>query len=527
MPDRFVKRIKYYKMINKGKAKAKETEQKNTPISKSVDKNLESIKEIFQGNTDVNIRCFVIGQEKLDAFIANIEGMTDRNVVDDCILGALMRDFDNKLVGKNFDLDTLLDASLNANNAKKIPTLEEAVDAILCGDTVLFIDKDDAALVIETGKWEHRQVNEPQTENVIRGPHEGFTETLTINTVLVRRKIKDPDLKFEKMKIGRRTKTDILIVYINGLADMKIVEEVKERLKGIDIDGILESGYIEELIRDSPLSPFPTVGNVETPDKLAGKLLEGRIAIMMDGTPIVLTVPYIFAEAIQFSEDYYSSPFLAFTLRFLRFLALHLAVFLTPLYIALSGFHPSVIPQRLLFTLISSRESTPFPSTIEALLMVIIFELLREAGIRMPRAIGPALSIVGALIMGQVAVNAGLVGSLLIIIVAMSGIMNFLLPSLSDVITIFRFPILLMAALFGMLGLVWSYMFIIIHMTSLRSFGAPYLSPVAPLSFGSLRDFIVRAPWSMMKRRPKIINWKESQRQDYAGSNRPKPGKRS
>lgn len=524
MFNRFINRIKLFRMISKGKNEINEEDYINTPISKNIHRNLEGIKKTFKGSMDINIRPFEIGKERISAFIVNIEGMIDRNVVDESVLGALMKHSENSIASEGIDTDTLLHTMLNANNVKRAVSLEEAVDAVLCGDTVLFIDRDDRALVIQTGKWEHRQVKEPQTENTVRGPHEGFTETLRVNTILVRRKIKDANLKFEGMRIGRRTKTDICVVYIDGLANEKIVDEVKTRLNSIDIDGILESGYIEELIRDAPLSPFPTVGNVETPDKLAAKLLEGRVAIMIDGTPMTLTVPYIFAEAIQYNEDYYFSPLLAFNLRVLRYLALNMAVFLTPLYIALSGFHPSVIPQRLLLTMIGTRETTPFPASIEAFLMVVIFELLREAGIRMPRSIGQALSIVGALIMGQVAVNAGLVGSLLIIVVALSGIMNFLLPALSDSITILRVPVLIMTTLFGMFGLVWSYMFILIHMITLRSFGAPYLSPVAPFSFQGLKDFIIRVPWSMMKKRPEIINWDKSQRQSNGGRKKPKAG---
>lgn len=508
------RRLNYLRILNdsQNNTTTENTQQCNIAISNNIRDNLNSVKEIFSEDNDVNIREFTIGKCNKKAFFVNIEGMSEKATVNLNVLKSLMWELRETPVEAPINIDSILDKMLNVNKAKKIATIEEAVDNILNGDTVLFLDGDNTALDIGSRAWEHRGVEAPQTENSVRGPHQGFTETLRTNTTLVRRIIKSPDLKFEELTLGRRTRTKVCIVYIKGLANDKILEEVRVRLNSIDIDAILESGYIEEFIKDAPMSPFPTIGNTETPDKFAGKILEGRVGVLTEGTPVSLTMPYLFIESLQASEDYYSNPFLASQVRLLRIVGLHGSLLLPGIYVALTNFHPNTIPIKLLLTMSVLTESLPFPRVVEALLMGAVFEVLREAGIRMPRPIGQALSIVGALIMGEVAVTAGLVSPLLIIVIALSGMLSFLMPSQIDSVTLLRFPILIVSACFGLFGIIWCYILIIIHMCSLRSFGVPYLSPVAPFSFSGLKDFVIRAPWWLMKGRPKTINWRKSQR---------------
>lgn len=495
----------------------------NTPISEDFKTNLGKIQGLFSSDSDVNIRRFNIGKDNTEAFIVNIDNMNDPTSVNSGILDILMWELRQANINYDINLENIKNYAISSNRVKNIFTIEEAIDGVLNGNTVLFLEGEDNALEIGTQSWEHRGVQAPQIENIVRGPHEGFTETIGVNTSLVRRKIRNPDLKIEDMIIGRRTKTKICIVYLNGIVNGKIVEEVRRRLKYIDIDSILESGYIEELIEDSPWSPFPTIGITEVPDKFAAKILEGRVGILTDGTPIALTVPFLFIECFQATEDYYSSYIMASMMRLLRISAFYLTMFAPGVYISLINFHPDVIPERLLLTIAVTRETIPFPSIIEALIMSIVFLVLREAGVRMPRPVGSAVSIVGALIMGEVAVSAGLVSPIMIIVIALTGILSFILPPQLDCIVLFRFPILIFSSIFGLFSIMWSFIFMIIHITSLRSFGVPYASPGMPFNIKGMKDYIIRVPWWLMKTRPSAITWRNSQRVE--DNSRPDPNK--
>ena len=289
--------------------------------------------------------------------------------------------------------------------------------------------------------------------------------------------------------------------------------EVWQRLKKIDIDSVLESGYLEEFIQDAPFSIFPTVGNTETPDKFAAKILEGRVGILVDGTPFALTVPFLFIESFQVAEDYYSRSFFTSLIRLIRFLALHLTIVLPALYVAVITFHPNIVPETLLLTIARIREGIPFPAFIEALVMGIFYEMFREGSVRMPRIVGQAVSIVGALILGEAAVNAGIISPIMVIITGLTAVTGFLLPPQTDSITLLRIPLLVIASFFGLFGIIWSYIIVVIHLASLRSFGAPYFSPIMPLTFADLKDSFVRVPWWMMKTRPRSIDWQGSVRE--------------
>jgi spore germination protein KA len=364
--------------------------------------------------------------------------------------------------------------------------------------------------VIGMRGWAERNIDEPDTEAVVRGSREGFTETLRTNTALIRRRIKNPNLVFESFKIGKQTHTDICIAYIDDIANKKVIEEVKNRLNRIDTDCILESGYIEQFIEDNPFSPFSTIGNSERPDTVAAKLLEGRVAIFCDGTPFVLTVPYLFIETIQISEDYYSRPYLSSLMRWIRLLAFFITLTTPALYVALETFHQEMIPTVLLITAAAAREGIPFPSFIETMLIGIIFELLRESGIRMPRPIGQAVSIVGALVIGEAAVQAGIIGAPMVIIAAVTGIASFIVPAALDALVFFRLFLVLLSAAFGLYGIVVGLIIMLAHVCSLRSFGTPYLAPFAPTIWKDLKDTLIRVPLWLMKSRPKSIAWKKN-----------------
>jgi spore germination protein KA len=399
------------------------------------------------------------------------------------------------------------------------------LNGILSGKAALFIDGYDTVLLIEAQGFSSRNVTEPDTESVVRGPREGFNENIEVNTGLIRRKVINSNLLFEKFTLGKQTHTKIRIAYIAGIANEKIVEEVKKRLQKIDIDAILESGYIEQLIEDHPYSIFPTVGNSEKPDIIAAKLLEGKVAILCDGTPFVLSVPYLFIENLQVSEDYYSRPYFASAIRLLRLLALFLTVATPALYVALTSYHHAMIPTILLTSMAAAEEAIAFPVLIETLLIGTAFEILREAGVRLPRPVGSAISIVGALIIGEAAVQASLVSAPMVIAMALTGISSFIVPSVNDAVVLSRLFFVLMAGVLGLYGMLISFLIILTHMCSLRSFGTPYLTPHAPIIFREWKDTLIRAPLWRMNLRPQSTTWQHQSRREGFGQ-KPQPQKR-
>lgn len=497
-------------------------------ISVQAEKNLQTIKNIFGDADDLRIRELHCGfEKKVLIILIFLEGLAAKNIIDRDVIKPLTKEKDQLKKGffQQEKLMQVIKNNIATSVIQAVDSMQEAVDGILAGDTVLLLDGADKALILATQEFEKRSVAEPQTEAVIRGPREGFTESLRTNTSLLRRKIKNSDLRIMNFVIGKQTKTNVSIAYIEGIADKKIVEEIKKRIISIKIDGVLESGYIEQYIEETPFSLFATVSNTEKPDVVAAKLLEGRAAILIDGTPFVLCVPYLFMEAFQTSEDYYVRFPFATLIRWLRLLAFIIAVLLPALYVAATTFHQEVIPTDLLVTLAAAREGVPFPSMVEVLVMGLIFEILREAGIRLPRPVGQAVSIVGAVVIGEAAVSSGLIGAPVVMVTAVTAISSFAVPALGDTTPIIRVMLVLISGALGLYGIMLGVMAGLIHLCSLRSFGAPYLSPIAPISAAGLKDsYIIRAPlWSMLKR-PRAISSLNRIRQ--AGSQRPGPSKK-
>jgi spore germination protein KA len=413
---------------------------------------------------------------------------------------------------------TLLKEHMLSNASfQVIKEVGQAVDGILSGVAILILDGSDEVFIIQTKGWEKRGVDEPQTEQVVRGPRDGFTESIRTNTALVRRRIRDPKLRIEQMNIGKRSKTDINIAYIEDIVKEGLVEEVKKRLRNIKIDAILESGYIEELIEDAPRSPFTTVQSTERPDKVASSLLEGRVAIFVDNTPFVLVVPSFFWQFLQASDDYYSRFMTGSFFRAIRYLAFVLSLTLTSIYVMLVSFHQEMIPTQLILTIASGREVVPFPVLLEAVLMEISFELMREAGLRMPKPVGQAVSIVGSLVIGQAAVQAGIVSPFMVIIVALTGISSFAIPNYaaSFSIRLIRFPLLIAAGTLGLLGFSAMFAILAIHALTLRSFGESYLAPATPFQPKDQKDSIIRFPWWKMQARPEGVTGDEKRVGDY------------
>ncbi|MEF3303271.1 spore germination protein [Paenibacillus sp. GYB003] len=409
-----------------------------------------------------------------------------------------------------------------AGHIKNVCDPKAIEHAILSGETIILLDGSEECIAVDTQGGEKRQVEEPSTETVVRGPREGFTESLRTNTALVRRRVKDANLWVESMQIGRVTKTDVAVMYIRGIAQESVLAEVRARLGRIDVDAILESGYIEEMIGDEKKSIFPTITSSERPDVIAANLLEGRVAVFVDGTPFVLVAPVLFFQYFQAAEDYYHR-FHFSVIRLLRLISFLIAMLAPALYIALTTFHQEAIPTALLISLAAQREGIPFPAFVEALMMEITFEILREAGVRMPRAIGQAVSIVGALVLGDAAVQAGLVSPAMVIVVSLTAISNFVIPAydLALSIRLLRFAFMGLAATFGLFGISAGLVAMVLHLCSLRSFGVPILSPFAPLSLAGQRDSLFRFPLWRQHRRPRFLSPGNPVRERSPGPKKP------
>ncbi len=514
--DKFTRMLKYLKLSIYNEL-VNDQNKDEILISLKTDEIKKELNDIFSECSDFNLREISFKFSKNDGSLTDrkillgfIDGMINKDIVNRDILKPLM-DFCNKGCNNNDDDKDLIhiikENVLNIIEVKEVSSFQQTVNFILSGDTVLYIEGKRLALKIGTRGWEGRGVEEPDTESVVRGPREGFTETLRINTSLLRRKVKNPNLKFETMTLGEQTNTEICICYIKGLINEDIVETLRRRLKKIKTDAILESGYIEEFIEDAPFSIFPTVSNSEKPDVVAGKILEGRAAIFCDGTPFVLTVPHLFIESLLSAEDYYRRPFYATGIRLLRLLALFLTTTLPAIYVAVVAFHQDVIPFKLLLTIAASREGIPFTVFTEVLLMAVAYELLREAGVRMPRPIGQAVSIVGALVLGQAAVESGIASNPVVMITALTAISSFILPPLDGTIPIIRLIMTIGANILGLIGLNIVLVMFVLHMCTLRSFGVPYLAPFAPLHGADLKDTFIRVPlWSMWLRPDSLLS---------------------
>lgn len=491
-----------------------EIKQEELFISKSLDQNLDFIKWSLGESQDIKVHEFVFDEERqFWGVLIYIDGLVNTSQVTESILKPIVS---NKEIYMSFGDDLTISeirrSILYSGSIIESSSFSQILYGCLSGNTVMLLNGFSKALIMNTGMWEKRNVSEPQTESVVRGPREGFTEDFRTNTSLLRRRIKSPKLRMEHMTIGHKTATDVCIAYIEGVARPEIIELLRTRLNNINVDAILDSGYIEEYIEESPFSIFSTVGYSEKPDVIASKILEGRIAIISDGSPFVLTVPMLFIESFQTAEDYYVRTFYASITRLMRILCFFIAIFAVPGFIAFSTFHQELIPTTLLFTIANAREGTPFPALFEALIMVISFEILREAGLRLPRPVGQAISIVGALVMGDAAVSAGIVGAPMVITVAITAVASFIIPSQADSISILRIIMMILASFLGGFGIAIGFLGMLVQLAKMTSFGVPYFGAV--MFSRDQQDSFIRAPLWMMRERPKDIAYEDKKRKE-------------
>ncbi|MFP7296310.1 spore germination protein [Neobacillus niacini] len=465
------------------------------PLSENVEENINRL-EIELGNCDdLLIRRLKVSSKVIA--ILHIEGIVDEQSINENVISPIIQ-----LHKETSTLKTAKDITDKMVQIISVPSIQYILDwsklleNILAGNTVILIEDSSIALILGTKKIQSRSITEPTTQTVIKGPKDSFTENLSTNISLVRSRIQNAKLRLKSTKVGNVTKTDIGIMYIEGIADHRIVMEALSRINKIKIDSILEANYIEEAVRDNRKTLFPLMQSSERPDVVAANLLEGKIAIIIQGTPFVLLLPVFLIQFFQSPEDYYENNVFSSFLRLIRIGSFLLNMYASAVYLALITHHQGLIPTTLMVTLMAQRERVPFPAIIELLLMELAFEVLREAGVRMPRAIGPAVSIVGALILGQAAVEAGFVSAAIVIIVATSAINSFTLPNTNIVNTArgLRFLLILCSAFIGFYGILLSTLFILVHLCSLRSFGVPYFTPFAPFKLAGQKDSLIRFP---------------------------------
>ncbi len=482
-------------------------------LSQDLAGNVELIRTILGASDDVVVREFSVGaKEVMKVALIYIDGLTNSRSINDEIMKNLM--FHTREVvpqvteGPHSIVEIFSRFAVTIGELNHVKTLKETLQGLLAGDAVFMIDGSDQVLICDVRGWEKRGVEEPRTEAVVRGPRDGFSETIRDNTAQIRRRLQDPDLRVKSLKVGKRTQTDVALMYIEGVADPKIVQEVERRIRTIRIDAVLESGYIEQCIEDSHWSPFPQLQNTERPDKAVANILEGKVVIVIDGTPFVLIAPAVFTQFYQSPEDYYERFLIATLIRFIRIISMGIALLLPSLYIAFSSFHPEMIPSKLVVAMAAGRSTVPFPSIVEALLMEVTMEILREASVRLPGPIGPTIGIVGALVVGEAAVQAGIVSPIMVIVVALTTIGSFASPSYSASIALrmLRFPMMLVATIFGLYGIMLAFLVIVIHLCTLKSFGVPYLSPFTSRLFSDLKDTFIRAPLYWMRTRPSYLH---------------------
>ncbi len=475
------------------------TDYEKVTLSGNLDRDIELFENIFAKDDIMRKRIVDITYDMRCAVIY-FDGMVNVQHLNDSIIRPLLTvDVPDKGA---LNIDEIADKVLFVSEIARAEYVSDMLSAILYGDTLLLMDGQCTALTVNTKGWRTRGISEPADERVLQGPREGFDEAAMFNLAMIRRKLLTPDLCIEFQRIGRRTQTAIFICYLGSLADKRTVSELKRRISLIDIDGILDSNYIAEHIRDHKGSLFKTTGSTERPDIVAARLLEGRIAIVVDGTPVVLTLPYLFSENFQSDEDYYLNYIVSSVGRFLRYICFFIAVSAPAIFVALTTFHIKLLPTHFALSVVQLRSGVPLSSVTESIILILVFEILKETGVRMPQSLGHALSIVGGLVVGQAAVEAKIISAPMLIAVALSGISGLMIPRLKGVVFYMRLLLVIASALFGLYGYIVLSAVFIIRVFSLTSFSTDYTVSLEKPRFEQLKDTLLRSPWPMMKTRP-------------------------
>lgn len=487
------------------------------PDNKDMELTGDNIKSILKKNSDAIFRdIFICGDKKRPATLVFIDGLVDSKGIADDVVKPLIDS--RKLCEAKNDKDTI---DLIKHGAVYFPDMQvreninDTFNDILNASCAIIFDSEKIAMTFAVKGFEQRGITEPTSENIVKGAKDAFVESLRINTATVRRKIKTQKLIIEQTKVGRQTETPIGIVYIDGIVNSHLVDEVKKRLDNIEIDGVIEAGFVEEYIIDNKYTAFPLVGATERPDRFCTAILEGRVGIIIDGLPTAYIAPVTVQQLLRTMDDYSQNFLVVSALRLLRYLTMLLTLFLPSFYIAVTTFHQEMIPSELAQAIAASKEGVPYPSFIEVFLMLIAFEILLEAGLRLPKTIGQAVSIVGALVVGEAAVNAKLISPAVVVVIAITAISSFTMPNqdFSNALRLWRFVMAITGSMIGIFGISIGAVFLIYHLASIETFGVPYLSPYVASEGKDLGDSIIRIPLKFLKKRPLSLRTPNERRQ--------------
>ncbi len=473
-----------------------------------LDDNIRYLKNLFGSSNDIVFREFRVNGTK--CLILYVDGIADKDLINDFVMETLI-DSNRDFVNLNENLENFLTVS----DMKRNFNLRSTVIDVLSGETAIFIDGKSEAYIIATRSSPNRGIDEPSGESVIRGSRDGFIEVLRFNTALVRRRVRDTRLRIEQMKVGVRSKTDIAVTYIEDIVNKDVLENVKNKLNDINIDAILDSGYIEQLIEDEKRKLFPQIQATERPEVVSAAIYEGKVCIIVDNSPFVLIVPSTFSNLFQTPDDYNLRWIYSSFSRIVRLIALIISLVLPSLYVAVTSFHTSIIPTKLAYLIASSRQGIAFLPIFEAIIMEIFLAFLLEAVGRLPKAVGSTIGIVGGLIIGQAAVSAGLASPVMIVIVALTIISGFMSPDyeITLAIRIFRGFYIIMAGIIGFYGIILGTFIFLTYLLEMNSFGVPYLSPIINMRKRDFKDIFIKYPLYMFKYRPEYINTQDKVRQ--------------
>ena len=482
-------------------------------MNNSIEEIKSALTEQFSGSADLSVRSLRLKSARgIRAAVFTVEGMVDKEGLAQTSLNPLLA-FDFGQRDADGVYDTALHSVLASSDVTEIEGTDEIIKYMTSGFAVLALDGADKLLAVGVQGYAFRGVSEPESEVVQRGAREGFTEPLRVNMSLIRRRLKSPDLVFEQASAGDKSKTQLMLCYLKSAVSPKLLEKLRERLASCDLETVLASGYLTEYLEDEHTSRlFSGVGITERPDAVCGKLTEGRIAIIVDGTPAVIIVPRLFVEEFQGVDDYSNRTYYATLIRVIKYLSFFISVYLPALYTALAQYHPEYFPTWILIRTAKSLSQTPLPVTLEVLLITFVYEIMKEAGLRIPKSLGHAVSIVGALVIGESAVTAGIISSSTLMVVATAAICSYVTSPLYPPVTILRFVFIIVAGMLGLWGIVLASAVVLISMCSKTSLGVPYMSSLSPFSFRSMRDVFVRAGWKKLSRRTiKVQNFAETE----------------
>lgn len=475
----------------------------------SYKENKKYVEDKFKDWGDIVKREFPVGAHReINVFITYIDDMVNRSLLEEEIIKNFMVSVrispPNKEVDFSQPYDLLVNGGVTTADIKEAKNIDDAILEVMSGNTLILIENSDKILIISSKGFPKRGVDKPETEIAVQGPQEAFAESIRINTVLIRRRIRSTDLKCVQKKVGKISQTDVAIMYMENIADERLVNKIKNMIDNIDVDMIYDSGFLEQYLEKDQYSPFPQLQLTERPDKAAASLAEGRIVLVLDTSPFVIMLPTVLASFYQASEDYYQRWEIMSFIRIIRYIAGFMAFALPGLYIAATLYNPSMLPTELVLTMAAARQKVPLPTVVEIVILELVFEALREAGTRIPASIGSTLGIVGGIIIGQAAVDANLVSPMAVIIISITAICSFAIPNIALVSAyrLIKYFIIFMSAIAGLFGFVTGLIFVLLHIAALESFGVSYVAPFSGVNeneYDKVKDTIFRFPYKHRK----------------------------